>query len=68
MRKITGALGKSAGMIGALVFLQALIGIIFNCLAQLGDLCKKLFQNIFIGVLIGSIRGYHVTGLYYKTT
>jgi hypothetical protein len=55
-------------MIVVLVFLQALIGIIFNFLAQLGELCKKLFQDIFVGILIESIRGYHVTGLYYKTT
>jgi len=35
----------------ALVFEQTLIGIDFNFLAQLGDFCKNLFQNIFVDTL-----------------
>ena len=59
MRKITGAFRKNAWAIVALVFFQALIGINFNFLAQIGDVSKNSFQDILVGVLSGSIRGYH---------
>jgi len=59
VRKITGAFGEITGMIVALVFLQALIGIDFNFLAQLGNLCKNLFQDIFVMIWSDFFSGYH---------
>jgi hypothetical protein len=32
----------------------------------LGNLCKNLFQDLFVRVLIEFISGYHVTSPYFK--